>query len=558
MDAAPSRSSRSSQGRQIAGPTDATEGGDAAITQVPGGGRATFETSPAAEGRGRYDWHPEPELLDLRSPAARDALRAVGSKTWETALEYLYDEALVRPVGPDSYRELRTRFFGPERHPASAPEGPTPSADILAEVRERISPYLFNAYHPRSFAYFTPPPLVMSIAGEVLSQWFHQGIDVFHSGPIGALVEEEVTRWLVDVVGAGPEGWGVLTSGGVMANVMAMTVARDQHLPALLGSASSGPPRGSALDRARVYSSDQAHFSIGRALDMLGFPTTTLCVVPSDDRFRLRAEPVVRQIAEDRAAGLVPFCIAAVAGSTNTGSVDDVPALADVCEQEGLWLHVDAAYGGAARLSARDADRVRGLELCDSVTIDPHKWFFQAYDIGALVVRRREDLHRTFHRAPEYYRSAVPETQPLNWLEYSMEGTRRFRALKLWTSWKHLGTVGFARLVEHADDVASALAAAVREAPDFEAAVDEPDLSVCCFRHVPDPPEGRELTDEDLDEHQDLLQRALEMSGRAWVSTTRLRGRTYLRAGAMNWLTTADDAVGLLDDLREVADRSSG
>ena len=162
----------------------------------------------------------------------------------------------------------------------------------------------------------------------------------------------------------------------------------------------TGPPRGGELEGVRVYASDQAHFSIARALDVLGFPDDTLRVIDSDDRFRLQAGPVEAAIREDRGAGLTPLAIAAVAGSTNTGSVDDVAGLADAAERESLWLHVDAAYGGAARLSRRDAHRVPGLERADSVTVDPHKWFFQAYDIGALVVRRRDDLLHTLPPRP--------------------------------------------------------------------------------------------------------------------------------------------------------------
>ncbi|HTX62159.1 MAG TPA: pyridoxal-dependent decarboxylase [Acidimicrobiales bacterium] len=499
----------------------------------------------------RFDWHPEPPTLDLTADGARPALEELGRRAWTLALDYIFDEALARPVGPDSYEELRARFFGPSLAPASAPATPSTSSAVLDEVRRRVSPYAYNAYHPRSFSYFTPPPLPMSVIGELLCQVFHQGIDVFHSGPIGALVEEEVTRWLADLVGAGAGGWGVLTSGGVMANVMAMTVARECHLARLLGPC--GPPRGRRLETARVYVSDQAHFSIGRALDMLGFPPEALVVVESDTRFRLQAAPVASRIAEDRSAGLVPFCIAAVCGSTNTGSVDDVPGLANLARREQLWLHVDAAYGGAARLSARDAGRVSGLELADSVTVDPHKWLFQAYDIGGLVVRRREDLHRTFDRSPEYYRAASPETEPLNWLEFSMEGTRRFRALKLWTSWKHLGSEGFARLVEHDNDVAAFLASELARSEDFDIAVEEPDLSIVCFRHlVPG------LGEDELDAHQDRLQRALEISGEAWVSTTKLRGRTYLRAGVLNWLSTEGDTLAMLESLRRLASSFPG
>ena len=490
-----------------------------------------------------FSWHPEPELIGFRDPdEARAALEALGAATWDLSLDYLYEEAVRRPVGSDSYPELRRRFFGPSAVPSAAPRGPETSTHLLAEYRERVMPYLFNSQHPGAYSYFTPPPLPISIAGEILGQWAQQGVDVWHAGPVAALVEEEVTAWLRDLVGFGEGSWGVLTSGGVMANIMAMTVARDRHLPGLLGLVE--PPRGAHLDGVRAYASDQTHFSIARALDVLGFPPETLRVLPSDDRFRLHAEPVAEAIAEDRALGLVPYLISAVAGSTNTGSVDLIGELADLAEREGLWFHIDAAYGAGARFSERLAMRVPDLERADSVTVDPHKWFFQSYDIGGLVVKSREDLRETFHRSPEYYRSSLPEDEPLNWYEYTVEGTRRFRALKLWLSWKFLGTEGFGRLVEHNTDLAAYLARRCTELATFEVLPHEPELSVVCLRHVPE-----ELPSEHLDAYQDRLQRALEVSGEGWCSTTRLRGATYLRAGVLNYLSTEEDVDRVLDAL---------
>jgi glutamate/tyrosine decarboxylase-like PLP-dependent enzyme len=487
-----------------------------------------------------FAWHPEPELIGFRDPSARAALESLGRAVWDASLDYVYDEALKRPVAPDSYRDMRRRYFGPSNEPSPAPKDPVASDTLFREFHDRVAPYVFNSQHPGAYSYFTAPPLPVSIAGEVLSQWLHQGVDVWAAGPIGAFVEEEVTAWLRELVGVGEGGWGVLTSGGVMANIMALTVARDVHLASLLGLRE--PPRGRALEDVRVYASDQTHFSIARALDVLGFPDDTLSVIGSDEAFRLHGEPVEAAIARDRAAGSTPMAIAAVSGSTNTGSVDLVGELADVAERHGLWLHVDAAYGGAARFSSRDAGRVPHLERADSVTIDPHKWFFQAYDIGGLVVKRREDLLRTFHREPEYYRYPKPEDAPLNWYQYTIEGTRRFRALKLWLSWKHLGTEGFGRLVEHTNDLAAHMANRLRELGGFEVAAEAPELSVVCFRHVP---EGV----ADLDGYQDRLQRALEVDGTGWVSTTRLRGKTYLRAGIVNYLAMPEDVDAVLDAL---------
>jgi glutamate/tyrosine decarboxylase-like PLP-dependent enzyme len=381
----------------------------------------------------------------------------------------------------------------------------------------------------------------MSIAGETLSRWLNQGIDLWLAGMAGPFVEEEVVRWLCDVCGFGEDAWGVLTSGGVMANIMALTVARDVHLAKLRGDL----PRGTALEGIRVYASDQTHFSIERAVDLLGFSEGTLRIIPSDDGFRLQATLVAAAIAEDRAAGLTPLAICAVAGSTNTGSIDDVPALADLAEREDLWLHVDAAYGAAARLSSREARKLPGLERADSLTVDPHKWLFQPYDIGGLLVQRREDLLRTFHREPEYYAVWGPEEQTLHWYQYSFEGTRPFRALKLWLSWKHLGSDGFAQLIERNVDLAQHLAGRARE---FGFEVIEPELAVVCLRLA-----SPDLDDAGTDELQKRLQRALEVSGVGWVSTTTLRGRTWLRAGVINYLSTAADADQLLGTLIETS-----
>jgi aromatic-L-amino-acid decarboxylase len=512
---------------------------------------------------GPFRWHPEPELIGLRDAAtSRRALRRAGEATWEAALDWLYDEAMTRGMGlPNDYAGLRHRYFGESGRPAPAPHDPATLDAVLAEFSHRVAPHTLSSFHPRSLSYFTPPPLVASIAGEVLSQWINQGIDIWHAGPVGAFVEEEVVSWLCDLVGYGPGSFGLCTSGGVMANFIAMALVRDVHLRRTAGLAR--PPRGSALEGARVYTGDQTHFSIARALDELGFPPDTLVVLPTDGAFRLHPEPVEAAIAADRARGLLPIAVCAVAGSTNTGSVDLVPDLAETAAREGLWFHVDAAYGGAARLSARDATRVPGLELADSVTVDPHKWFFQAYDLGALVVRDGDHLRQTFDRSPEYYRggevAAIDDGHDehvgqLNFYKLGFEGTRRFRALKLWASWKHIGTAGLGRLVEMNNDVAAYLAACCADSEDFAAEPATPQLSVVCFRHLPGgAAAAAAMAPHELDAHQDRLCAALELDGDGWLSTTALRGRAFLRAGVVNYLTTEADIDRLLATLRRLA-----
>jgi len=524
----------------------------------------------------QFAWHPEPELLGVRDPASsREALRAAGAATWEAGLGYLYDHALDRAMGEGTgFAELRSRFFGPTGEPGPAPVEATALPALLEEFRERIAPYTVSAWHPRSFGYFTPPPLVASILGEILSQFAQQGVDLWHAGPIAATVEEEVVRWLCDLLGYERDSFGLLTSGGVMANFIGMTLVRDAHVPRMLGL--EAPPRGRVLEGLRVYASDQGHFSIGRALDELGFPPETLVSVRSDDDFRLRGAAVAAAIDADLARGLTPVAITGVAGSTNTGAVDAIGELADVAARHGLWLHADAAYGAGALLSARDSGRVADLDRADSVTVDPHKWFFQAYDIGGLMVRRGAVLEEVFGaRKPEYYRAghgsaltAVARAHDtptaaeardsatageahgagLNFWKLGFEGTRRWRALKLWFSWKHLGKAGLGRLIDANNDLAAHLASVIAGSDDFEAVPAIPPLSVVCFRHlVPG------LAGVALDDHQDALQRSLEASGAGWVSTTRLRGGTWLRAGILNTQAVESDVEGLLETLRELA-----
>lgn len=489
-------------------------------------------------------------LFDLAHPErSRPALAKLGHETWNTALDWLFGPALERVVSGVSYPEARALFFGPDRVPAAPPIDGTPWPDLLTEFTERIAPATFSAHHPGSLSYFTPPPLPMSVAGELLAQMIQQGVDLWSAGPVGGFVEEEVVKWLCDLAGLPDGSFGVLTSGGVMANVMALQVARDIHLTRVRQL--NHPPRAAELDGVRVYASDQAHYSIARGLAVLGFPPETLCIIPTDAEYRMRSEALIEAIRAHINQGLLPFTIAAVAGSTNTGSVDPLPELVAIARQHNLWFHVDAAYAGAALLSRRLAPRLAGIDGADSITIDPHKWFFQAYDIGGLLVRRRNDLLSTYHDSPEYYRSNDPINEPLNFYQYSFEGTRRFRALKLWLSWKHLGSVGLAGLIEQNQDLALYLVERCNSFEDFQLEPSHPVLSVVCFRHLPKGWEA--MSEESLDVYQTALQRALEIEGSAWVSTTELRGRIYLRAGIVNYLAGPENVDRLLSTLQKLS-----
>ncbi len=481
-------------------------------------------------------------LIHYRDPErSREALRRLGHDSVEVMLEYLYQEAMRRPIAPHTYAEFRKIF----NVSGSAPLEGRPAGDILEEVRKRILPNAMNAHHPRAFCYFTAPPLMMAVMGDLIASAINQCVDVWVTGPAAAFAEEEVVRWMGDLVGYGPEAFGILTSGGMNANLTALKMARDHRIPDRHADG--------ALRRSRLYASEQTHFSVRRCLDVIGFPPESLRLVPYDGHFRMKVDELERAIEEDRKAGLCPFCVVANAGTTNTGAIDPLEEIARVGEERGLWRHADAAYGGAVCLSERHRGRVRGLAAYDSVTLDPHKWMFQPHDIGAVLAKRRDDLLESFHSSPEYYRTGQPHEEPLHWYQFGIEGSRRFRGLKLWMSWKHLGTRGLGELVDRNMEVAGYLAGRIRDSEDFEAQPPEPDLSVVCFRHRP----GGIAEGPALDAHQDRLQRALEVSGEAWVSTTRLRGATYLRAGVVNYLSEPADAEALLDALRRLASERS-
>ena len=396
-----------------------------------------------------FRWHPEPELIGVRDAgASREALERAGEATWSASLDWLYDQAMVRAMGqPTGYAELRRAYFGERAEPGPGARRPAPLQAVLDEFTTRIAPHTLNSYHPRALSYFTPPPLVASIVGEVLAQWTNQGVDVWHAGPVAAFVEEEVVRWLCDLVGYGEGSFGLLASGGVMANFIALALVRDVHLRALTGAAR--PPRGRrARGRPRVRQ---------RPDPLLDRPGARRAGLPARDaRPRAGRRPVPaprragrrghRRATAPRACGpsRSPPSPARPTRARSTSS-RSWPTLA---AREGLWLHVDAAYGGAARLSARDAGRVPGLDLADSVTIDPHKWFFQAYDVGALLVRDGRHLRagvRPLARVLPRRRGgsaldrrhaddADAHAGQLNFYKLGFEGTRRFRALKLWAS----------------------------------------------------------------------------------------------------------------------------
>lgn len=394
--------------------------------------------------------------------------------------------------------------------PPSPPERGEPLADILADVDRQIVPGLTHWNHPAFFAYFAISSSTPGILGEMLSATFNVNGMLWRTSPAATELETVTLDWLRQLLGL-PEGlFGVIQDTASASSLVALAAAResvsglDVRRRGLVGQA-----------RLRMYASEQAHSSIEKAGIVLGIGQDGLRKIPVDGEYRADPEALARAIAEDRAAGFTPFAVTATVGTTSTTSVDPVPAIADVCERERLWLHVDAAYGGAAAVLPERRAVLEGCERADSLIVNPHKWLFVPIDLSALYTRRPEVLRSTFSLVPDYLRTPEDALAP-NLMDYGVSLGRRFRALKLWMVLRAFGREGFVeRLREHIR-LAALFRGWVEADPHFEVVAPTP-FSVVCFRALFPDRDAAEC-----DRLNDAVAEAVNATGEAFLSTTRL------------------------------------
>jgi aromatic-L-amino-acid/L-tryptophan decarboxylase len=413
------------------------------------------------------------------------------------------------------------------------PESGTDFTRVLEEFHKKVAPFAFRTNHPRFIAFVPGAPNILSVLGDWLcaASNFFAGVWLEACGP--AEVELIVLDWFREFLGLPAATGGLLTSGGSEANLTALVAARERLSFA-------------ERDRAVLYQTEHRHWSLDRAAKIMGLRPEQVVAVPVDESFRLRGDAVAAAVARDRAGGRLPWAVVANAGATNAGTVDPLGELADVCARESLWLHVDAAYGWPAVLTAEGKTILDGIERADSITLDPHKWFGQAFEAGCVLVRDGRLLTRAFAHRPEYMQDVIPAEDEVNFADRGIALTRRFRALKIWFSVKVLGVGWFRRLVEHCCNLAAYGEALLRRGG-FEI-LNPRQLSIVCFRYVGDT----RRTDEELNRLNQAVFEKLLASGRAFLSTTRLRGQTALRLCFVNWRTTAADVeeiVRLLGDI---------
>ena len=456
----------------------------------------------------------------------------------------------VARIVDEHVSKLATRRVTPEATPAELeklfdeplPEKGISLEEILARFRNDIAPNAMGVPSPRYFGQFNPTPLPIGVWADALSSMLNQNAGAWRNGPTSSMLEARVIRWLCDLLNYGPQSFGTLASGGSEANLIALKCARDSF-------AANIKDRGvrTAPGELVIYASEQCHYSIDKSADILGLGREAMRKIPTDERFHIIPDALREAIARDREAGLLPCCIVGVAGTTSTGVVDPLEPLAAIARENNCWYHVDAAYGGPLAFSPQHRDRLRGIEMADSITFDPHKWMFVPFSCGATLVRDGGRVLRdAFDMTPEYLsedRGGVDVE--FDFFRYGQMGTRRCNSLKLWMAIKFMGREGYARTVERQIDLTKYLAAQIANLPDFRR-VGEVETAVCCFRFLPEP----DLSGVDVDRLQQRLQQVIERSGEAWLTTTVLHGRRALRVNINSFLTEQrhiDDLVRLLE-----------
>ncbi len=455
----------------------------------------------------------ERDALQLSS----EEMRAFGYRVIDLLVGHV-EEQHDGPIGRKAGRgELEALLREP------VPHGPGDPMALLDRLQRDVFANMLHVDHPRFFSFVPGPSNFVSVMAETLATGFNSFSGTWFAGSGPAQIELIVVDWLRQICAMPETAGGLFVSGGSMANLTGLAVARN----AILDDKIAG---------SVAYTSDQTHSSVARALRVLGFAADQIRVLPSDADFQLDMKNLEAAVTQDRAAGRRPFCIIANAGTTNSGAVDPLPQLSALCGREAMWLHVDGAYGAPAVLTEKGKPLLQGLGLADSLSLDPHKWLFQSFETGCVLVRDQALLRDTFQVMPEYLRDTEGVSEEVNFGNYGIQLTRSFRALKLWMSLQVFGLDKFraaiARGIALAETTETAL---VDGAPEWEV-ITPARLGVICFRYRP---EGWEVAA--VDRLQGQIVEAMMADGYALATSTVLKGRPALRFCTINPRTSDDE-----------------
>lgn len=439
--------------------------------------------------------------------------------------------------------------------PPSPPHAPEAIDAILADYLRLIEPNITHWQHPGFMAYFSSVATGPGILGEWLATGLNSNVMLWRNAPASTELEELVVVWLREMLGLPNAFDGMLTDTASTSTLLAVSAAR--HAIPGLHARDEGLAGREGIGRLRLYTSSESHFSVDKAAVVTGVGRNGVRRIAADARYRMIPDELARAVERDRAAGDLPFCVVATAGTTSSSSVDPIAPIADVCARERLWLHVDAAYGGSAALVPEMRELFSGWERADSIVVNPHKWMFTPFDASLLFFRDPELLRDAFRIVPEYLKTRESDVVH-NFNEYGFQLGRRFRALKLWMLIRSLGVAGMADRIREHCRFARMLAGWVDADPDWERLADVP-LGLVCLRFRPRALAGR--ADDAavrawLDARNELILDHVNRSGRIFLSHTRLRERYAIRVALGNPRLTEAHVQRCWDLLREGVERT--
>ncbi len=445
-----------------------------------------------------------------------DEMRKFGYKVVDVIVEH-FDTIREKPVARRANRDVIEELF---KEPV--PEEGEEFEDVVDTVVKDVMGNNTCQDHPRFFAFVPGPGNFISAIVDALIGGFNIITCTWFESSGAAGVELAAVRWLSEMVGLPDEAGGLFVSGGSEANLTALAVARHEML------------KDDTKD-AIIYFSEQTHSSIEKGLRVLGFYQNHIRKLPPDDEFRIDIDVLRKTVAEDRRMGRKPFLVVASAGTTNTGTVDPLVELSEFCKSEGLWLHVDGAYGAAAVITKKGRRILDGIGLVDSLSIDPHKWFFQPYGIGCVLVRDMKLLRKTFQILPEYMQDAHGVDEEVNFYEYGIQMTRDFKALKFWMSLKVFGLKSFREAISWGMGLAERAEEVLSKSKRWEV-ITPAQLGIITFRYV-----TKGFTEEKLDVINEKIVDAMTEDKFALISSTIIRGQIVLRMCTINPRTTFED-----------------
>ncbi len=475
------------------------------------------------------------ETLD---PDDWESARKLGHKMLDDMVDYL-KTVRERPVWQNIPQQVKSQFTSP------APTTPEPAEEVYQEFVEKVLPYPMGNIHPRFWGWILGTGTVTGAYAELLAA----AINTNNGGgnQIGNHVEKQVIEWIKEMLEFPASASGVLTSGCSASNLIGLTVARnikssiDLRRKGLQG----------AEEKMVLYASEEAHSSIQKAVELLGLGSEALRLIPVNSYFQINLEKLNEAIVKDRREGFTPFCVVGAAGTTNTGSVDDLKSLSTLCSKENLWFHIDGAFGAWARISPKSRNTVAGIELADSLALDLHKWMYMPYEIGCVLVREAKKHREAFSLTPDYLAHGEGERGvtggDLPWFsDYSYELSRGFRALKAWMSIKEYGSKKYARIIQQNIDQATYLGELVKASHNLVLAAPIT-LNIVCFRFV-----SSHVDDAELDRANKQIAVDLQEQGIAVLTGTVIDGRYVLRVANTNHRSRRKDFEILVKEVLRI------